>query len=609
MDLVFDIEANHYDLSKLHTIHCIVTQDVDTEEIRVFDGDSLRDAPSYLQSADTLIGHNIIRYDLPAIQQKFPTFDFSKNTIRDTTIMSRMYKPKWYSHSLKKWGEVLRFKKGDYAEVFKQKAGDSYKDGDEWLVYNNDMRDYCIQDVRVNRRVYLECLKGIPTIYNEEALELEQYTTNLMEKQKAVGVGFDKPKALDLMCELMSKRDELADRVSQSFKGFYKPGKVFTPKVNNARYNYVAGSPMCKIEWTDFNPGSRDHIAYWLKKKYSWEPEEFTEGGKPKISESVLDDLAAIYPEAQPLAEYFTVSKRLSALSEGKGSWLNNLTSEGRIHGSVNAQGTVTYRGTHRDPNLGQVPKVKKDKEGNILTGLEGRYGAECRELFHTGFGPDWCIMGCDMSGIEFRLLAHYLHRFDGGELVDTVLNGDIHSVNQKAAKLPSRDLAKTFIYAFIYGGGDGKLGSIVGGSRADGGKLRAQFLKGMPALKTLIDRVTEYRKRNRGFIRVLDGRHIPVDHSHTTLNYLLQSAGAILSKAWMREFHRLAEEAGFRWGVNYVQLLWVHDEIQCAVTRVEARKLGELCVKAIENVGNNYKLNCPITGEFAIGDNWKETH
>lgn len=162
---------------------------------------------------------------------------------------------------------------------------------------------------------------------------------------------------------------------------------------------------------------------------------------------------------------------------------------------------------------------------------------------------------------------------------------------------------------AFIYGGGDGKLGSIVGKGRKEGARLRAQFLKGMPALSTLIQRVQNYRKAHKGFIKVLDGRHIPVSGSHTTLNYLLQTAGAILSKAWMRRFHQKAEANGFKWGVDYAQLLWCHDEIQCAVLKSKAEVLGILSVEAIEEVGSEYNLNCPITGEYEIGETWKETH
>ena len=592
--LVFDLETNHYNFKKMNKLHCLAVWDVDTNKGTLY-VDNIEEGLKRLEQADELIGHNIIRFDLEALRIFYPEFN-PKGKIRDTVIMSRLYRPKWYTHSLERWGQVLRFKKGDYAKQFKEALGDDYTEGAEWAEYNDDMGEYCLRDVRVNARVYLECLKGIPYFYSIEALELEQYTTELMEKQKKIGVGFDKEKATKLMLTLMDHRDKLAEPIKKSFGRFYKPGKEFTPKRDNKRLGYKKGSSFCKLNWVDFNPTSRDHIAFWLKEKYQWEPEEFTEGGKPKISETVLEDLANIYPEAGPLAEHFMVCKRLSALSEGKGSWFNNLTPEGRIHGSVNPQGTVTYRGTHNNPNLGQVPKVGKP------------YGAECRDLFSHGFGDDFTFLGCDMSGIEFRLLAHYLYRFDNGQLVDIVLNGDIHSINQKAAGLPTRDMAKTFIYAFIYGGGDAKLGSIVGKGREHGAKLRAQFLRNLPALAELLKRVTAYRKVNKGYIRILDGRHIPVDHQHTTLNYLLQSAGAILSKAWMHKFHTKAQQAGFT-DADYMQLLWVHDEIQLGVKKERAEELGQLCVEAIEEVGKDYKLNCPITGAFDIGATWKDTH
>jgi DNA polymerase I-like protein with 3'-5' exonuclease and polymerase domains len=456
--------------------------DVETRREYTFGPDQLQEGVDLLMQADTLIGANIIRFDLPAIQKFFPDFSWEGITIRDTAIMSRMAFPKRYQHSLRSWGDSLGISKGDYAEDFKLAAGDSYTEGAEWKQWSPEMQEYCTQDCRVTRRIYMKCLHQMPRMFDDKALELEQYTTRLMEMQKKAGVGFNKEKATELMLTLMDHRDRLAEEIRKSFKGFFKKGKEFTPKRDNKRLGYIKGSTVTKIIWCDFNPGSRDHIIYWLKKKYNWQPVEFTDSGKPKICETILEDLASVYPEAGPLAEHFMVCKRLSALSEGKGSWFNNLTSENRIHGSVNAQGTVTYRGTHNNPNLGQIPKVGKP------------YGAECRDLFSHGMGDGWSFMGCDMSGIEFRLLAHYLHRFDGGDLRDTVLHGDIHSSNQKAAGLPTRDMAKTFIYAFIYGGGDAKLGSIVGKGLKEGGILRARFLKGMPAIATLLSRLTAYR-------------------------------------------------------------------------------------------------------------------
>jgi len=595
MKLVFDVESNHYDFKKLHTLHCLVAQDVDTEVIYKFVGEDIKEGIKLLMEADELIAHNGIRFDIPALQMFYPQFKPTA-TISDTLVMSRLGKPKWFTHKLEHWGRVLHFKKGDYAEKFKEEAGDTYETGDEWQTFNQPMLDYCVQDVRVNRRVYLELSKCMPTMFSREVLELEQYTTELMEKQKKVGVGFDKEKATKLMLHLMDRREELDAQLRESFGGFYKRGKEFTPKKSLKRLHYTAGSPMTKIIWTKFSPTSRDHISYWLQKKYNWVPTDFTDGGKPKVSETVLQELASVYPEAEPLAEHFMVSKRLSAISEGKGSWFNTVGSDGRIHGNINPQGTSTYRATHSRPNMSQVPSLKKP------------YGAECREIFSPS-REGFVNLGVDMSGIEARLLGHYCYKFDDGLLNDVILHGDIHSENQKAAGLPTRDLAKTFFYSLMYGAGDAHIGAQLGGDMSTGRKARAKFMKNMPAYSTLVSRVSAFRKANNGFIRALDGRMVPVEAEHTVLNYLLQSAGAILSKKWMEIFHYSAETAGFTWGVDYFQWGYHHDEIQVGVAERRAEELGRICVESIKEAGEFYKLNIPLTGEAIIGRNWAECH
>ena len=91
--------------------------------------------------------------------------------------------------------------------------------------------------------------------------------------------------------------------------------------------------------------------------------------------------------------------------------------------------------------------------------------------------GDGYKLVGCDASGLELRMLAHYLAFYDGGEYAKTVIEGDIHSLNQEAAGLETRDQAKTFIYAFLYGAGDAKIGEIVGGSAREGQMLKRKFL------------------------------------------------------------------------------------------------------------------------------------
>ncbi len=633
--LVFDIESNHYDFDIMHTLHCLAIGDVDTEVVKLYvTPEEIEVGIKRLEQADVLIAHNGIKFDIPALQIFYPEFK-PKGEVHDTLILSRlsMFEGVYgYGHSLENWGKYLKLYKGDYAKEFKSKYCEThgikeakYPKGEEWLVYCQAMGDYCVQDVVLNIQVYQKLLTM--NRFTWDVYDLEAYTMRLMEQQKGFGVGFNMEKAKVLERTLDDHLARLDDtiRANPLFKGFYKITPEYMPKVNRPDLGYAKGSPCCKLKYEDFKAGSDLHIRRVLKERFNWEPTEFTKRGLPSVTTEVLDALAVHRPELGVLAERFMVSKRLSALRDGAGSWFNT-QKEGRIHGSVNSLGTVTFRATHNSPNLGQVPSVhsatKKHehlgyKKGDILLGKEGVYGAECRELFSHGEGAGWKFMGCDMSGIEFRLLAHFCAGFDGGELADLVINGDIHVHNQKMAGLDTRNQAKTFIYALIYGAGDANLGTQLGGGRYKGAKARKTFMTNMPALATLLQRVTTYRKNKAGnrpkaydkCIKAIDGRHIFVGSDHVVLNYLLQSAGAILSKAWMREFHRLCEDHGLVHGVHYKQLLWVHDEVQCAVMTASAETLGQLCVQAIENVGEQYKLKCAITGEYKVGDSWKDTH
>ena len=607
--LCFDIESNHYDFDIMHTLHCLAVGDFETGVVDLYvTPEELEQGVKRLAEADELVAHNGIKFDIEALKRFYPWFK-PKGKVIDTLILSRLSMFDWYTHSLKAWGQYLKLYKGDYAENFKQAYCETHgvkkcPDGEEWLVYCDEMGQYCIQDVILNMEVYTKLIN-----YNRftwDVYDLEAYTMSLMEQQKAFGVGFDMDKAKVLEEKLDDHLARLDDniRANPHFKGFYKIMPEIVPKVNRKDLGYTKGSPCCKLVFEDFKAGSDLHIRRVLSERFAWEPVEFTKSGLPSVTTDVLDGLAVRHPELGVLAERFMVSKRLSALRDGKGSWFNT-QKEGRIHGSVNSLGTVTFRATHNSPNLGQVPSVDKP------------YGSECRDLFSHGEGKGWSFMGCDMSGIEFRLLAHFCSAFDGGELTDLVLNGDIHSHNQKMAGLATRSQAKTFIYALIYGAGDANLGAQLGGGRYKGSKARKTFMTNMPALATLLQRVSTYRKnkaKNRPkaydkCIKGIDGRHIYVGSEHVTLNYLLQSAGAILSKAWMREFHKLCASHGLEHGVDYKQLLWVHDEVQCGVKDEHAETLGQLCVKAIENVGRQYDLKCAITGEYKVGKTWKDTH
>ena len=291
---------------------------------------------------------------------------------------------------------------------------------------------------------------------------------------------------------------------------------------------------------------------------------------------------------AELVQEYLLLQKRVSQVE----SWLEALGEDGRVHGRVITNGAVTGRMTHSSPNMAQIPNA-----GSV-------YGHECRECWTVEEGN--VLVGCDASGLELRMLAHYMKDED---YVKTVVEGsskdgtDVHTKNQKAAGLQTRDQAKTFIYAFLYGAGPSKIGSIVGGGAKDGERLITSFLKATPALQRLRDTVGKYA--GKGFVPGLDGRKIWVRSEHAALNSLLQGAGAIVMKKALCIFYDKIKAN--KWPVKLVAN--VHDEIQMETTPEFADIVGKAARMSIIEAGEHFKLRCPLDGEYKYGRTWRDTH
>lgn len=600
-DIVTDTETNGL-LDTVTVIHCAVIYNRRTGETHRYDNTQidqyLQDLKGHIDMGLAVAAHNGIKYDVPVVQKLYPGFYIPASQMVDTLTMSRLVWPDikesdtalikkgklpgklWGAHSLKAWGYRLGVLKGEYGEQ-----------EDAWAVYTPEMLDYCVQDVVVTTKLLelIESKRPAPT-----AVRLEHSAAWLMAKQERNGFHFDEPGARSLYMQLISKRTELENRLREWFPPWRVRQPDFVPKVNNKKQGYVKGVPVER--WKDyvFNPGSRDHIAERLQTLFGWQPTEFTEGGKPKVDEETLDGLP--YPPVKDLIEYLLIQKRIGMVGDGDNAWLK-LVKDGKIHGSVNTNGAVTGRATHAYPNVAQVPASKSP------------YGKECRALF--GVPEGWLLVGADASGLELRCLAHFMARYDGGAYIKTLLEGDIHALNQSAAGLPTRDNAKTFIYAYLYGAGDEKIGKIVNGTAAHGKRLKANFLAKTPALKYLKEAVAAVAK-SRGYINGLDGRIIPIRSAHAALNTLLQSAGAIICKQWLVFLEDALQERGLRhgWDGDYAFCAWVHDETQIACRTPEvAQVVAELAPLMVSKAGEAFSFRCPVTGEAKIGKNWSETH
>jgi DNA polymerase I len=569
MEYIWDLEADNL-LKGVTQVWCHVFRNVETDEVYTFDPTQTQEALQFMtDNVTTLVGHNVIDYDL-RVMKKLYDYTYTGNIV-DTLVCSRTIWPHLKeldfklnkkgnfpakligSHSLKAWGHRLGELKGDF------------NNGSEsFTTYTSDMLTYCVQDTQVTKVLY-ERIKSKD--FSQPALDLEHRLHTLLVQQEERGFDFDVNAAQKLYATLAGRRSTIEQELVDTFE----------PTIVELK---------TKTKTIPFNPASRQQIADRLMKR-GWEPEVFTETGEPKVDETVLAGIDM--PEAKLLNEYLLLNKRIGQLATGKQAWLK-LEEEGKIHGRVNHMGAVTSRCTHSNPNTGQIPSV----------GAE--YGKECRSLFISPKG--YSLLGADASGLELRCLAHYMAAYDNGSYADVVLNGDIHTANQQAAGLESRNQAKTFIYGFLYGSGDEKTGKIIGKGAKEGKAIKNKFLKKLPALKYLKDAVASAADE-RGWIKGLDGRIIPIRHSHAALNTLLQSCGAILCKTW----YVFIADAIKKSGLDAHIVAFVHDEVQVIVKEGQEDDTGRLILQCMRDVERHFNFRCRLDSEYKYGRNWADTH
>lgn len=627
--IITDIETNGL-LDTVTKFWCAWIYDSASQEYKGYkDLDEYIDALNvYGTSGYNLVFHNGIKYDVPCLKRlsgKDFVFD-PRDCVIDTLVFARLVwsnikdldmglirsgrlpKDLFGSHSLKAYGYRMRELKGTYGE--QEEAWDSFSE---------EMYQYNYQDVVVTKMLFDKLLgKGYPW----EAVQLEHDIAWVMAKQERNGFVFDRDKAVVLYSELAGRRDELTKELQDSVPPLLTGYKTY--KRDNAKKGIKAGVQYPVYE--TFNPNSRQQIAKVLIEQ-GWEPQEVTDTGLPKVDEETLKTAKDI-PMTSKILELLMLNKRIGQLAEGSNAWLKLMKEDPndhlwRIHGSVNPNGAVTGRAAHAYPNVAQVPAGRSP------------YGEECRSLFRVPTG--WYEAGIDASGLELRCFAHFLYPYDHGEYVNEILNGDIHTHNQKMAGLPTRDNAKTFIYGFLYGAGDAKIGEIVGGSSADGKRLKEKFFQSVPAIKQLrqdiertlitssewvggVNKVT-WRKRahpdNSNLsithsILGLDRRIVYVRSPHSALNTLLQSAGALICKKWVCLVEENMRKAGYKhgWDGDFAMMAWLHDETQIACrTKEIAEDCCRIAQESMRQTQAFFNFNCQLDTEGKIGHSWAECH
>ncbi|MBO6814572.1 MAG: hypothetical protein JJ891_06915 [Rhizobiaceae bacterium] len=653
-------------------------------------------------SGNIIIAHNGVGYDVRAIEKLYPGWEPA--TVRDTMILAKMIwpadvlmkldMPRFHRgtlpgnlikrHSLEAWGYRLGEMKGEYA---KDEGHDT-----KWLVWRKDMQDYCKQDIIVTSKLWnliKSHLDGTSKqsggfVWSDRCVELEHKVAKLIIEQEEHGFGFDIDNAISLAGELKNRQAELERELikvfgswwealddkktgtlpardrAESLKGFKnvtiprfseKTGKELSPYVGPPKAHYSTDAPFVRVKRVTFNPKSRQHLGDRLQTVFGWTPAEW--GGKnmdqAKVDETTIKEIPETVLSSElkeMILEYLVVSKTLGALNDGKKNWINLYDEDGSIHGRVDPLGTVSHRGAHFNPNLGQVSSVSKDKEDNIIYGWKGGFGYECRSLFIPKC-RDWKQTGTDASGLELRLLGHYLHKFDNGKFSERVCDPDldIHSENSKITGLSRAD-TKTVTYAFLYGAGPLRIGQGVGveddeieelanSSAAKnyctfmkrllkkkyvqldnrslaqvvrGQQVSKRFLEGIAGLKDLKKVVVA--EAERGFIQALDGRKLSIRKPHAAINQLLQGGGAIVCKEWMvRTRDTLENSYGLRPGEDFAQMAWVHDELQFENRDGLGEVIGTAAEQAIRETGESLNFKGVLATDFKPGNNWAECH
>lgn len=692
-ECVFDVEGNGL-LHQVTKLHCIVAIDVKTRECFSWRPWELEAGLKFLSECDRLIGHNIIDYDLRAIAKLYPEWK-PPEKVHDTLILAKLIWPYdtligrdmkliaqgilparlMKSHSLKAWGFRLKNHKADY------EGG--------WDVWSEEMHGYMIQDGWTNLDLYLLCLRRLgwldpkpgEYVWPRLPVMIEHEAAAIIRQQEETGFAFDRDGAVKLAQMLMNERARLEEKLVEHFGSWWAPlddplvgrrpakvmkrklpqfpditiprfgasGKPLKPYVGPPMEHFDPEAPFVRIERVTFSPSSRDHLGQRLQAVYGWKPTKFGSNGKPTVDEGTLKEIPeSVLPAdlRQLLLHFFVVNKTLGQLATGNKSWLRMLDEDNRLRGRMDTCGAVTGRGTHRDPNLGQVPAVSKNKLKEILFGIAGGFGHECRSLFWSITGE---MTGTDASSLELICLGHYLFPHDGGAFSERVCDParDPHQEHSEITG-ETREDTKTATYASIYGAGAAKVGEglslspeeipelltykplknvlswqrriqgdayvepdDIGKARiAKGHRVIKAFEDGIPGWKELKEGISAVAQE-RGWIKGLDGRKLYVRKPHASLNTALQGAGAIICKLWMILVHRKLKEAGLgHLSPRYVaQVAWVHDELQFEHAPGLGDTIGNISKTAIREAGEILGLRGVLRADYKTGATWAQTH
>ena len=541
---IVDIETNSLDATQLH---CIVARSFVTDQIKTWVGAECFKFGEWSKLMDNFIMHNGVSFDAPMLN-KFTGSQIKLSQVKDTLIESQLYNPmREGGHSLEAWGRRLGFLKGEFTE---------------FQEYNQEMLEYCKRDTELTKKLS-STLEKEGSRFSKESYELEREIRAIIDQQQLNGFAFNIRKAMQLQARLEEEQHSLEQKAEEMF-----PPKRVELKT--------------KVKEIPFNIASRKQIAERLMEK-GWKPKDYTDKDNVIINEEVLSKIKM--DEAQMFNRYFLLQKRTGLIK----AWIKACEKDDRVRGKVLTLRTITGRMAHHSPNMAQVPASYSP------------YGKECRNLWTVSNPDTHSLVGTDASGLELRCLAHYM---DDKAYTKEVLTGDVHTANQKMAGLKTRDQAKTFIYALLYGAGPYRIGSIVGSDATVGQHLITRFLNHMPKLARWREQVIE-EAMGGDRVKAIDGRYLRIRSSHAAVNTLLQGAGAIICKEWLVHIMKMIKVAG----LDAKPVANIHDEVQFEVHKDDTQVFKDITKKAMVETEHSLNVKCPLDSEAKEGKTWANTH
>lgn len=582
------------------------------DEVTITDPNNMREwINEQLSAGSTFIGHNLLSFDVPVLNRLLGT-RIPVSRVVDTFLLSMLYSPSLAGgHSLGAWGLRLGFPKTEF---------------NDWSKLSDEMIRYCLNDCRVNVRLFIRLSDRMRTVgFTERGCEIEHKAWSIIQRQRKAGFKIDIPRAHELYSEIRELERQLRDEIYETWppqlvvvKRFAKSRKANgEPTANYVRhkeqYPKVADLPDGGYEaydWVEFNLGSpKQRVEKLLD--LGWKPREFTPKGSPQVTRkgSLVPSLLEFIEKGSSnepvklLAEWIAVNARGNMIS----TWIDVADEKGFIHGSLWLAGSLRYR--HDKPNTANIPAVRVTGEGDpagrpkgvVLRGREGIFTYEARDLWTVRDPSKRRLVGVDAAGIQLRVLAHYLRN---DEFTKQLLEGDPHEYNRQLAGIDTRAKAKTFIYAFLLGAGDAKVGEILGTSARHGAEVKSRFISNFPGLSQLLARLDGELSRS-GRITLCDGSRVLVPSPHAALGYLLQGDESRIMKQAMI----YVDEDVRRNRIDAIKCGDIHDEWQTDVATDDVERFVATCYRQFPRAGQSFDYTVPIACDHKVGLTWAETH